>query len=227
MSNVIFNGVEIRYLDVRRDEGGVFSRIHIAFNPSDPVMEAMGWDPWPDSIPRGPLTGRLAGTHVIITPTDKSLKQHEVQFGVNEVRDFSFTSETNDDGHIIARTIRATLVSAERIAALIENYLSIVGEASAVAKIGYTAQPSLPGTEPVVDDKQKVMTFQKKQQAGKEDENRESDEAANVGLNNLNAAGSGRTKAKNRRGNPVEAPIVAIDADERARLEKVIDESLH
>ena len=44
MSNsVVFNGCEIRFLDLRRDEGGVFSRIHIAFSPSEPVMQALGW----------------------------------------------------------------------------------------------------------------------------------------------------------------------------------------
>jgi hypothetical protein len=216
-NSVIFNGCEIRYLDLRRDEGGVFSRIHIAFSPSEPVMQAMGWDPWPDSIPRGPLTGRLAGTHLILTPTDKALKKHEIQFGVNEVRDFSFTSETNDQGHIISRTIRATVVTGEKIAAIIENWLSVVGEASAVAKIGYTVQQQLPGTE-VVADKQKVLQMQP---AAEEDS-----EPTPID-NALNAAGSGRERKKRTRANsPQFVDHSAPSPEEAAAVERHISESL-
>jgi hypothetical protein len=214
-NSVIFNGCEIRYLDLRRDEGGVFSRIHIAFSPSEPVMQAMGWDPWPDSIPRGPLTGRLAGTHLILTPTDKALKKHEIQFGVNEVRDFSFTSETNDQGHIISRTIRATVVTGEKIAAIIENWLSVVGEASAVAKIGYTVQQQLPGTE-VVADKQKVLQMRP---AAEED-------SEPVSANDLNAMGSGREKKNRTRGEMSAEVSTSDDAAARSAVEKAIDKSL-
>lgn len=216
MSSVVFNGCEIRYLDLRRDEGGVFSRIHIAFQPSQPVMEALGWDPWSDSIPRGPLTGRLAGTHIILTPTDKALKKHEIQFGVNEVRDFSFTSETNDEGHIISRTIRATVVTGEKIAAVIENWLSVVGEASAIAKLGYTVQQQLPGTEPLINDKQKVLEMRKTAD--------DSDEGEPVSANDLNSMGSGRKKRQRTRGEM--SADASVELDDRAAVAANIDRSL-
>lgn len=221
-NSVVFNGCEIRYFDLRRDEGGVFSRIHIAFSPSEPVMRALGWDPWPDSIPRGPLTGRLAGTHIILTPTDKVLKKHEIQFGVSEVRDFSFTSETNDEGHIISRTIRATVVTGEKIAAVIENWLAVVGEASAVAKLGYTVQQQLPGTE-LVDDKQTVIEFRQQQQA-EDDGATESPEAANLGINEVNRAGSGRKRKQRPRGEM--SAEASVEMDERAKVAAQLEEQL-
>lgn len=218
LSSVTFNGVEIRYNDTRRDEAGVFNRIHIAFQPSEPVMNALEWDALPDSIPSGKLTGRLAATHVILTPTDKALRQHELQFAVSEVRDFGFNSKIGDEGQILKRTITATIVTSEKIAAHIENWLSIVGHASAVAKIGYAQQQQLPGTE-VVDDKQTVIEMRKPEEAEEETEL--------VSANELNAMGSGRERKRRTRANSSQfTDHAAPDAAERDALEQQINQSL-
>ena len=221
-NSVVFNGAEIRYNDTRRDEGGVFNRIHIAFRPSEPVIQAMGWDQFPDNIPSGKLSGRLAGTHLILTPTDKGLKKHEMQFGVNEIRDFSFTSETNDDGDIISRTVRCTVVTGEKIASSIEHWLSVVGEASAVAKIGYTVQQKLPGAE-LVDSKDKVKEM-REQQETLDAMDEAIHEEQNLGLNEVNAMGSGREKKKRTRGEMSQAD--ATEAVERAALASQLEGQL-
>lgn len=213
-NSVVLNGVEIRYNDTRRDEGGVFNRIHIVFKPSQPVQEAMGWDDLPDSIPSGKLTGLMTATHVILTPTDKKLKQHELQFAVNEIRDFGFTSKADDEGNIVERTIKATVVTNEKIAALVENWLAVVGEASAVAKVGYTVQERLPGTDSVVDDKQKVLEMRKEPDAPVSD-------------NDLNASGSGREKKKRTRGEMSQADAAtAAELADQSKLAAQLEEQL-
>lgn len=206
-NSVVFNGVEIRYNDTRRDEGGVFNRVHIAFNPSDPVMEALGWEDLPDSIPSGKLTGRLAGTHIIFTPTDKGLKRHEMQFGVQEIRDFGFTSETDDEGEIVARTIKATILTNEKVAALVENWLCIVGHASAIAKVGFTVQEKLP--------------------LAKEPEPSEQSPDEPVTDNALNAAGSGRERKRRTRGEESQAAAAAAtELADRSKLAAQLEEQL-
>lgn len=165
-NSVVFNGAEIRYNDTRHDEGGVFNRIHIVFDPSRPVQEALGWEDLPDSIPSGKLTGRIPATNVIFTPTDKQLQNQEMQFPVNEVRDFSFTSKHDKEGKIISRSIAAVVVTQQKVSALIENWLATVGEASAVCKVGYAVQEKLPLEEqkPLIDGKQKVLQMRERRE---------------------------------------------------------------
>jgi hypothetical protein len=214
-NSVVFNGCEIRSANIAPEESGAVLRVHIAFQPSDPVMQAMGWDAFPECIPSGPLTGRLAATHIILTPTDKKLKGYEMQFGVNEVRDFKFTSETNDEGHIIRRNIKATVTTSEAVEAHVGNWIRKIGTSSAVAKIGYTVQQQLPGTE-VVDDKQKVLQMRP---AAEED-------SEPVSANDLNAMGSGREKKKRTRGEMSAEVSTSDDAAARSAVEKAIDKSL-
>jgi len=222
-NSVIFNGVEIRSANLAPEEGGAILRIHLAFQPSAPVMEAMDWDAFPDCIPNGPLTGRMAATHIILTPTDRKLKGFELQFAVSEIRDFKFTSETNDEGHIIRRTIKCTVTTNEAAEAVVGDWIRKIGTASAVAKVGYTVQERLPGTE-VVDDKQKVLEMRTKTSDGHDATLTVED--APVSANDLNSMGSGRDKKKRTRGEMSAEASVQDEADARAKVEKVIDKSL-
>ena len=67
MSNIVetiqFRGVKIRYFDERREgETGLFTRIHLTADPSDPVFEVMDWDTIPDCVGSGKLLGSLVGS---------------------------------------------------------------------------------------------------------------------------------------------------------------------
>lgn len=220
-NSVVFNGAEIRYNDTRHDEGGVFNRIHIVFDPSRPVQEALGWEDLPESIPSGKLTGRIPATHVIFTPTDKQLQNQEMQFPVNEVRDFSFTSKHDKEGKRISRSIAAVVVTQQKVSALIENWLATVGEASAVCKVGYAVQEKLPLEEqtPLIDGKQKVLEMRTKPDAAEQDDPPASD-------NDLNAMGSGRQRKKRTRGGEEPDPAVAAELAEREALKNQLTEQL-
>lgn len=215
MPSLTFRGAFIRYFDCRLNESGTFTRIHGSADFSEPIREAMGWPQISSEIESCKLAGTLAGDNLVVSPTDKTLKQFEFQMGVGEVTDFEVVRVKEEDGDSIRTELRFKIrTTAGTAAAQLYDYLSKVGKAPAAMKLRYSEQGSL--TE-------ETSEAVEKQEAGDD----ASENEAQPPLDNvLNSMGSGRTKQKNRRGAPVAAAVVSIKPDERQKVEAHIAKQL-
>lgn len=145
MQKLIFRGAYIRYMDLRQDEeAGAFVRLHLTAAYSEPVQQAMDWEPVPESITSAKLSGRLAATHLILTPNGRELKQHELQISCNDVCDFQLFRVKNEDGETTSTELRfQAKTSQEGAAALIENYIRRIGKGEGQLRVSYTKQEEL------------------------------------------------------------------------------------
>ncbi|HOK47391.1 MAG TPA: hypothetical protein PLK67_15725 [Bryobacteraceae bacterium] len=99
MPSVLFRGAFIRHAVLQDDdEAGPFRRIHFTADFSEPVRQHMGWEELPEGLTSGKLAGELSGTHLILTPNGRELKQHELQISCSQVNDFQVFRVKNDDG---------------------------------------------------------------------------------------------------------------------------------
>ena len=142
MPKITFRGTRIRYIDIRRDEAGVFTRVHFSAQYSTPVQESMGWDEIPESISQCKLTGQLNASMMILTPHDPALAAYERQLSINEVSDFAVHRTQKDEStrtelRFIART------PADGMVAIIEDYFRAVGDAEAALTVRYSEQAEL------------------------------------------------------------------------------------
>ena len=161
MSAITFRGAVLRYADLRRrEEAGVFARIHVTAEVTKPVMEAMDWQEIPTCVDSGKLDGILTARHLIWTPNQKELRSHEIQMEATEVGDFQFFRVRGDDGQSTHAELRFIVrVSEPGAIAQLEDYMRTVGEARGALKITYTDQSKLPLDEQTEgeDDEPKTM----------------------------------------------------------------------
>ena len=129
MSNIVFRGAFIRSSDLRhKEELGVFARIHFGSDISDPIIEAMDWEPVPDCMESAKLTGTLTARNLVLTPNQKELRQHEIEMECTEVSDFQLFRIQGDDGESTRTELRFTARVMEPGAiGRIENYVRLVG----------------------------------------------------------------------------------------------------
>jgi hypothetical protein len=141
--SIVFRGTHIRYFDGRQEEGGAFVRIHLTAEFSEPVMEAMDWEEPGSSVTDAKLDGELHGTHLILTPGDKLLSRSEIQFDIRSAEDFKVVTVTEGDSK--RRELRFIVrSSADGVAALVDQYIRVVGTHQGVLKISYVKQEQLP-----------------------------------------------------------------------------------
>lgn len=133
-----FRGAFVRYADLRMNEAGVFSRLHLTAELTKPVMEAMGWTEPPDWIDSAKLAGTLSAQSLTLTPNQKQLKEREIQMEASEVSDFTVVRVTEDEAdHIELRFIaRVTQVGAIQ---WVEDYLRTVGQDPGALKVSYVS----------------------------------------------------------------------------------------
>lgn len=144
--NVLFRGAILKHIDVRqgKEGGDVFCRIHMSADYSDQVREKMAWDRIPDSVTECKLFGELLGTHFILTPGDKQLRQHELNFDISSVEDFSVVGVKNDDGKITSRELRFVVrTPKDGVEAFCGQYIRRVGRHAGALKVSYTVQEKL------------------------------------------------------------------------------------
>ena len=145
MSTITFRGATIRYADLRiKEEAGVFARLHMTSDMSEPVSAAMEWEAIPACTDSAKLSGGLTSRTLILTPSDKALRSHEINIECSEVGDFQFFRVKGDDNgpgrselRFIARSNQPGAI------ALIENYLRLAGQAPGALKITYDDQQKL------------------------------------------------------------------------------------
>jgi hypothetical protein len=138
MNKLLFRGAYVRYFDVRAGEDGVFSRIHFTADFSSPVRDEMEWEDVPECVPSCKLTGKLDGRHAVLTPTQQTLLQHELQLAVSDIGDFQLHRIQGKDGESTKTELRFVARSAQEGAAgLVENWMRRVGQEAAALSIHF------------------------------------------------------------------------------------------
>ena len=148
MPQILFRGTTLRYLDLRRDEGGSFTRLHLTADYSEPVQQAMGWEPIPESVTTCKLSGKIAAVNMVLTPTDKALQRNEIQMEASEVGDFALAPTKNDDGDVTGHELRFVLRTNESAAwAALGQYFVAMGQGTAALKVTFAEQTTLEGED--------------------------------------------------------------------------------
>lgn len=144
-ATLIMRGARVRYVDVRReDEAGVFTRLHLAADLSDPVREFMEWDEIPDCVSSCKLTGQITARSLSLTPNEKPLQQHAFDIECSDVSDFAVAALKDDDGEVCNHELRFIARSVEiGAAAKLDAYLRTVGGGVGQLRVSYVKQESL------------------------------------------------------------------------------------
>lgn len=204
MPKMQFRGARVRYFDGRlNDEGGHFTRIHLAADFSDPVREAMEWGEVQEGAKESKLEGSLNATNLILTPNGKdpngkALKEHELKLSAQEVHDFKFVrGKTAKDGTVKEDRLDFVVVSAEQgAAAKVEEYVRAIGKGVGSLGIGYTEQEEMDlGEADEKDDKQDRLISD--EQA--EDTTKEDGDESNEGQSLASAATAGGTHQRKKK----------------------------
>lgn len=145
--SITFRGAIMKHFDLRqgKEGGDVFCRIHMAADFSEPVRDKMGWEEIPNSVTDCKLTGELLGTHLILTPGDRQLHQHILQFDITSVEDFQVVALKDDDGDVRGRELRFIIrTPKDGVEAFCGQYIRRVGRHAGALKVSYTKQEELP-----------------------------------------------------------------------------------
>ena len=143
--SILFRGAVIRYADLRFEkEGGVFARLHIQADLSGPVCETLAWGEIPEGVSTAKLIGKLTGRHLVLTPNDKALRQHEIQMECTDIGDFAAVTEKDDQGEVNGYRLNFIARSSEVGAiAKVEQYRRTIGSGDAALKVAYISQGTL------------------------------------------------------------------------------------
>ena len=146
MPKAIFRGVKLRYHDQRIKENQVFHRLYFSADFSEPVCEALDWNPGVArdveqcKLPPRVLSAGLA----VLAPNPKPLREHSIEFGYQEIRDFQVHAKHDDEGEYTGAELRFVVVSGHKdLAAYLENWLRAIGTgegADAQLKVSYAEQ---------------------------------------------------------------------------------------
>ncbi len=147
MATINFRNATIReaHLGIDKTGGAVFTLIKFAADMSSPILEAMEWEQ-PADCYQNPvkLEGELMGHHLILTPTDKELRTHEINLECGEIGSFQFFRIAATEDRSASSEIRFTAKSLEAgSAAKVENYLRLLGQKPALMKVTYQVQEKL------------------------------------------------------------------------------------
>jgi len=136
-TKLTFRGVTIRYIDVRRKDGILVSRLHLTGDLSKPISEEMGWSETlnADGWKAISLAGELQLQEVRFSVP--GLKQHDLEIVADEARDFKALC-IEEDG-VERQELRFLVVTTAHLV-LIEEYWRAVGEGKAQMKVTLQAE---------------------------------------------------------------------------------------
>jgi hypothetical protein len=140
---ITFRGSHIRYFDGRQEEGGAFVRIHMTSEFSTPVMQAMDWTDPGTSVTDAKLEGELHATNFVLTPGDKQLAAHEIQFDIRSVEDFKVVTVHEKESSSRRELRYVVRSSAPDVAAKVDQYIRRVGDHQGALVVSYTKQEEL------------------------------------------------------------------------------------
>ena len=141
---VIFRGAYIRSFEFRNGDGDKHTRIQFSADWTEPVRRAMAWGECAEGFAAADLVGRLAASHVILTPSPRELKQHELQIDAEEVSGFNIVPLKDSEGGLTGRELRfAVKTTSADAEALLAAYCRTVGRGLAQLKISYVKQEEM------------------------------------------------------------------------------------
>lgn len=144
--NITFRGTILKHFDLRqgKEGGDTFVRIHFSADYSEQVREKMDWERIPDSIMDAKLSGELLATHLVLTPGDKQLRNHELNFDISNCEDFQVVPLKNDEGEVRGRELRFVVRTPSEIEGFLGQHIRRVGRHAGALKISYSKQDDLP-----------------------------------------------------------------------------------
>jgi hypothetical protein len=155
---IIFRGVHIRYVDLRYDDDSrqVYHRIHVSSDWTKEARAFCGFEDGED-IPESVSTGKIdfdtTASHMVLTPNQKELRQHELQLAVTGMEGFGLFRSGKDDKH--KEELRFIVTTSERGAAgALENFIQPCGLADCALKVTYAQQQRL---QPAAVEQQEVL----------------------------------------------------------------------
>lgn len=142
---ITFRGCLIRHFDFRRKEKVCFVRIHLTADYSTPVREKMDWSEMPVSITSAKLSGELNGTHFVLTPANKEMRQHELQLDINSADGFEFISSQPKEEGGSRNTKLNFIVHTSKLGAetQVAGYMRAMADSEGALKISYTKQEAM------------------------------------------------------------------------------------
>jgi len=145
-TKLTFRGVSIRYIDVRRKDGILLSRLHLTGDLSKPISEEMGWSETlnADGWKAISLAGELQLQELRLSVP--GLKQHDLEIVADEARDFKALC-IEEDG-VERQELRFLVVTTAHLV-LIEEYWRAVGEAKAQMTVRLQAEQQKLPEQPV------------------------------------------------------------------------------
>lgn len=144
-ATVIFRGAYIRSFEYRNGENDRHVRIHITADWTDTVREAMVWDDIGEGHGGTDLIGRLAAEYLILTPSGKGLKDHQVQINVKEATKFEVLPRKDKEGETSGHELRFMVKTTDSdVPGLLQHYCATMGRGLAQLKLAYSKQEELP-----------------------------------------------------------------------------------
>lgn len=140
---IMFRGARVRHFDGRQKEAGAFVRIHMTSEFSTPLMEAMDWTDPGTSVTDAKLEGELHATNFVLTPGDKQLACHEIQFDIRSVEDFKVVTVQEKESSSRRELRFVVRSSADDVAAKVDQYLRRIGDHQGLLAVSYTKQQDL------------------------------------------------------------------------------------
>lgn len=143
---MILRGVSIRFVDLRYDEKSkvTYTKLNFTAAFSNPVREAMEWADLPDGFSSAKLDGDLTASHLILTPDDKALKQHEIQLDIQSASNFEVHRVKSGEDSTETELRFQVVTSQDGAEAIAGAYLRAIGKSGASLRINYEQQEALP-----------------------------------------------------------------------------------
>lgn len=141
--SIIFRGAQIVNFDMRQSPKGesTYIRIHMRADFSQPVMEAMGWEPRPEGWGGADLIGELTGVAAMMKPSSPQLKQYGFKMPIKQVKDFKLVvlkqKEENDDDLVLTFVIET---NSKRAYVTLGNWIENLGKDKGQLTVSYTEQ---------------------------------------------------------------------------------------
>jgi len=143
-----------------RDKNGGHAVFTASF--TKPLCDAMGWGGVPEGAQSIKLEGDLHATHATLTPKEKPLAKHEIDFDISEISDFQVI-RLELEGHKGKGwrfELRFKVYSAARsICRALEEYMMSIGEVKSVLQVSYVKQGVLLPDDGLAGDERRQATM--------------------------------------------------------------------
>lgn len=170
-NSLIFRGAFIRSIHLSNpDDGDKTVTMQCTADFSDQVIEKMKWGQVADGtgeftpinidgvVSSCKLKGALLATSLILTPSSREMKKHELDLDTTWLGDFQAVVTKDREGEPTNTELRFSVEStSNKAAALLENYINHLGREKGQMKVSYSKQLLLGESEETEDDTQDTL----------------------------------------------------------------------